>query len=309
MRISDSKARVKVGTGADFQPRSWKWHAQRVLVLARRKPLGAISAIVLLVLVGLALLAPFISPFDPQQPSFGDIYHSPSYKHWFGTDELGRDVLSRIMYGSRISLYVGFGAVSLAVMAGTLIGSIGGYFGGIIDAIIQRIVDSWMAFPALVLAMTLRTVLDPSVHITLLVIAIVMVPLVARIARGATLAGKNNVYVEAAGALGASHYRIMLVHIFPNIVAPVIVIASLLLGSAIILEASLAFLGLGAPPNIPSWGNMIRQGRDSLQTAWWLAAVPGLAISVAVFSLNLLGDAVRDLLDPKLHGLSGARFG
>ena len=273
-----------------------------LVAFARRKPLGALSAGVILLLALGAICANFL-PYGPFDTELGDRLLSPSWKHLLGTDELGRDLLTRIVYGSRITLKIGFLAVLLGVAAGSVLGLISGYFGGIGDILIQRAVDALMSFPALVLALALASIRQPSDTNTLVIIGIVLIPTCTRVVRGATMAVKPNVYVEAARALGAGNMRILMRHILPNVTAPIIVVASVFIGSAIIVESSLSFLGVGSPPPSPSWGAMLSgSGRKSLETHWWLALFPSLALAAAVYSFNLLGDAVRDILDPRLRG-------
>ena len=271
--------------------------------LAKRKPLGAISAALILLLVFTAVFADVLAPFDPllTQPEIR--LRSPSWQYLFGTDDIGRDVLSRIIYGARISLWVGLLAVGIGTCAGTLIGLISGYWEGWLDLWLQRVMDALMAIPGLILALAIVSVLTPNTTNAMLAIAIVIIPGNSRIVRGAVLSAKQRPYVEAARALGCGHLRIMASHIFPNVTAPVLIIASIWLGNAIFIEASLSFLGLGTQPPTPSWGLMLSStGRAFMERAPWLAIFPGLAISLAVLGFNLFGDTLRDIWDPKLRG-------
>jgi peptide/nickel transport system permease protein len=276
-------------------------------ILIRRKPLGAISAVILCGLIATAALAPLIAPYDPYRFNLNERglpirLHPPDATFLFGTDTHGRDVLSRIIYGARVSLIVGFLSVAIGTLAGTLIGLVSGYWEGSIDQALQRCVDTLMAFPGIVLALAVLSVFGQSLLNIILVIGLVIAPGTSRVVRGTVLSVKHNAYVDAARAAGASSWRIMLWHILPNVFAPILVIASVWLGNAIVIEAALSFLGLGTPPPTPSWGGMLSgEGRRSLETAPYLAIFPGLAISIVVLAFNMFGDAVRDLLDPRLR--------
>ena len=228
--------------------------------------------------------------------------HPPDATFLFGTDTHGRDVLSRIIYGARVSLIVGFLSVAIGTLAGTLIGLVSGYWEGSIDQVLQRLVDTLMAFPGIVLALAVLSVFGQSLLNVILVIGLVIAPGASRVVRGTVLSVKHNTYVDAARAAGASSWRIILRHILPNVFAPILIIASVWLGNAIVIEAALSFLGLGTPPPTPTWGGMLSgEGRRSLETAPYLAIFPGLAISIVVLAFNMFGDAVRDLLDPRLR--------
>lgn len=273
------------------------------LHLARRKPLGAISLVLIVVLVLAALFAPLLAPYPPLEVHSGVRLVAPGGQYLLGTDDIGRDVLSRVIYGARISLKVGLVSTLLGTVAGLVLGVVSGYVEGKTDMIIQRVVDTFMAFPGLILALVLMSTLGPGVDKVIIAIGIVIIPGTTRVVRSATLATKQHAYVEAARLLGCSDVRIMARHVVPNVFAPVIVLASVALGNAILIEASLSFLGLGTPPPNPSWGGMLSyQGRFFMERAPWLAYGPGLAISLTVLSFNLFGDALRDLLDPRLRG-------
>ena len=289
--------------------------AKGAIDFARLKPLGAISAIAIFALFVIAIFGPLFQPYDPDDLFVGKINTAPNREFWFGTDNLGRDVLSRTIAGTRISLYVGVVAVLVATSIGATIGLISGYYAGAFDILVQRVIDALQAFPALILALGIIAVRGPSTNNSLLVISVVLIPGGARIVRGAVLSAKENIYVDASRALGASNFRIMFRHILPNVTAPIIVNASILLGAAILFEASLSFLGAGGKPTDPSWGAMI-SGRagSGVNTVldyqqWpWLAVAPAAMICAAVFSFNLLGDAIRDVMDPRLRG-TGGRLG
>jgi peptide/nickel transport system permease protein len=287
------------------QPRKRQWPGWRTL--ARRKPLGALSAVILCGLIAVAALAPVIAPYDPYRFNLNERgvpirLQAPNAHFLFGTDTHGRDVLSRIIYGARVSLMVGFLSVALGTVAGTLLGLVSGYWEGTIDQALQRLVDTLMAFPGIVLALAVLSVFGQSLPNVILVIGLVIAPGASRVVRGTVLSAKQNTYIDAARAAGASAWRIMLRHILPNVFAPILIIASVWLGNAIVIEAALSFLGLGTPPPTPTWGGMLSgEGRRSLETAPYLAIFPGLAISIVVLAFNMFGDAMRDLLDPRLR--------
>ncbi len=274
---------------------------------ARSKPMGAAGLVVVVLIVLAAIFAPVVSPYDPYASNLNENglpvrLEGPGASFPLGTDALGRDVLSRIIYGARISLIVGLGAVALGTLFGALVGLVSGYFVGKVDQVLQRVVDTLMAIPAIVLALAVITMLEPGLFNIILVIAIVIAPGTSRVVRGTVLAIKENVYIEAARSIGAGGTRIVFRHILPNVVAPIIVIASIWVGNAIVIEAALSYLGLGTPPPTPTWGGMLAlEGRRHLENAPWLALAPGAAISIAVLSVNMLGDALRDVLDPRLR--------
>jgi peptide/nickel transport system permease protein len=253
-----------------------------------------------LAVVACAVLAPLLSPYDPTSQSLMNALLPPDADHPLGTDEFGRDVFSRVLHGGKISLLVGVFAVLLSSIAGTILGQIAGFRGGRLDEAVMRIMDALFAFPALVLALVINTILGTSLTNATLAIAIVATPGFARLARGSTLAVREREFVEAARTLGAPTHRILGRHILPNILPPLIVNASNLMSAAIITEGSLSFLGLGVQPPTPSWGSMMRNGYGYLDTSPWLALAPGLAMMVTVLAFNFLGDAIRDALDPQL---------
>ena len=281
------------------------WWALAILI--RRKPLGAVSALILCGLVVVAILAPVLAPYDPYKFNLNERglpirMQPPNAKFLCGTDPLGRDVLSRIVYGSRVSLIVGFAAVAIGTLLGTLLGLVSGYWEGGTDQVLQRAVDTMMALPGIVLALAVVSVLGQSLTNIILVIGLVIAPGASRVVRGTVLSIKQNTFIDAAYAAGASSWRIVLRHILPNAFAPILIIASVWLGNAIVIEAALSFLGLGTPPPTPTWGGMLSgEGRRNLETAPYLAIFPGLAISIVVLAFNMLGDALRDLLDPRLR--------
>jgi peptide/nickel transport system permease protein len=269
----------------------------------KRKPLGTAAASIILLIVFTAIFADVLAPYDPLFTHPEIRLAPPSWQHPFGTDDIGRDVFSRIIYGARISLWVGLLAVGIGTVAGTIIGLICGYWEGRVDLVLQRFMDALMAIPGLILALAIVAVLTPNTTNAMLAIAVVIIPGNSRIVRGAVLAAKQNRYVEAAQAIGCRHPRIILSHILPNVTAPILVIASIWLGNAILIEATLSFLGVGTQPPDPSWGLMLSStGRAFMEQAPWLALFPGLAISLAVLAFNLFGDTLRDAWDPKLRG-------
>ena len=268
--------------------------------LARHR-LAMFGAVLVALEVGLALLAPWIAPHEPNRMDYTAVLSGPTTEHPLGTDDLGRDLLSRTLYGSRLSLEVGIVAVLVAVVLGVPIGLVSGYLGGIFDEAVMRIVDAVMALPALVLALTIAAVLGPGIWNATVAIAVVAAPTYTRLVRGQVLSIKENDYVLAAQSIGAPTWVILMRHILPNAFSPVIVQASLGVGFAIILEASLSFIGLGAQPPTPSWGNMVQVGFQYLEIAPWFVLVPAVAIFLAVLGFNMLGDGLRDTLDPKSH--------
>jgi peptide/nickel transport system permease protein len=254
---------------------------------------------VVLFFVIMAVLAPWLAPYDPLATSWSAIRAAPSTAHWFGADELGRDVLSRIIWGARASILAGVVSVSISLALGVPIGMLAGYVGRWVDVLISRITDAMLACPFLILAIALAAFLGPSLTNAMIAIGISATPIFIRLTRAQVLAAKSEDYVEAARALGNPHVRIALRHIFPNIVAPLIVQATLAIAAAVIAEASLSFLGLGQQPPAPSWGSMLNTARNYVDQAPWMAIWPGLSIFLLVLSFNLLGDGLRDALDPR----------
>ena len=275
-----------------------RWQGARFM--ARRYPLGAAGAVILLIFVLTAIFATVISPFDPTLTNPRASLAHLSSTHWLGADFMGRDVFSRIVGGSRISLAVGLGATSLGCLVGVPIGLLSGYFGGWLDLIVQRVIDMMQSLPLLVTALVMAAALGPSLRNTIIAIAIPLVPYVARVIRSNTLTLREQPFVEAAKAIGMPELRIAIRHVLPNTMSPLIVLATAQLGSAILVEATLSFLGLGVPEPHPSSGRMLSESAaEYVRTAPWLVIFPGLASSFVVFGVNLLGDALRDLLDPR----------
>ena len=278
--------------------------SEGALLRARRRlvrhRLGCAGLAVSMLVAFAAAFAPWISPFDPAGIDYEAILSPPDAKYWLGTDEIGRDILSRIIQGAQVSVQVVFLAIAIAFVAGSLIGLASGYFGGVVDDVVMRIMDGLLAFPILVLALAIVAVLGPDLINAMIAIAIVNVPGFARLVRGQVLSIRELEFVQAARALGASDMRIMLRHILPSVIGNVIVYASLRASTALITEASLSFLGLGAQPPTPTWGGMLATGMQYWD-AWWMSVFPGLAIFLSALALNFLGDGLRDALDSRLQ--------
>ncbi|HEX7120222.1 MAG TPA: ABC transporter permease [Longimicrobiales bacterium] len=295
--LRDLRARPRrAAPGGDSQ---WRIAAR----LLRRDRLAMTGLAIIGLLYLIALLAPLIAPYDPiaQQDIVRTGFLPPSAAHPLGTDRFGRDVLSRIIFGARMSLSIAFVAVAIAITIGTLLGAIAGYIGGRVDAAIMRFTDMVLAFPRLVLLIMIIALFSPSLVLIITVLGLTQWPGTARIVRGEVLSLREREFVTAARALGFSRSRIILRHLVPNVIAPVIVAATLGIGNTIVLEAGLSFLGLGVAPPTPTWGNMVADGRETLISAWWVATFPGLTIVVTVLAFNLLGDGLRDALDPRLR--------
>jgi peptide/nickel transport system permease protein len=265
-----------------------------------RSKSALIGGTVLLTIVLAALLAPLISPYDPIKTSQRTSLEAPSRAHFMGTDRFGRDVLTRVLWGGRLSLPVGFVSVVIAAVVGVALGLIAGYYGGRLDAVIMRFVDLLLAFPGILLALAIVAVLGASLLNLMIAVGIASIPDYVRITRGTVLSVKEREFVLAARTVGIRDSAIILRHILPNVLAPLIVLATLGMASAIITASALSFLGLGIKPPTPEWGNMLAEGREFLQHAWWVAFFPGLAIMLTVFAINLLGDGLRDALDPRM---------
>jgi len=290
---------VQTATAPLAPPLTW---GDEVYTFIRRKPLGAVGAFIIVVMLLVALFAARLAPYDPYAADYGAQFMRPSAAHWFGTDEFGRDVLSRIMYGARIALFVGFVASLVGCTVGALLGVISAYAGGTVDLCLERLMDILLAFPLLILALAIASILGPAVQNVVVAISIPIIPRAARVVRSSALSVKENPYVEAAGSLGASRPRVILQHIVPNVMAPYIIILTAQLGSAILTEAALSYLGLGTAEPTPSWGLMLSGSASAYaEKAPWIALFPGIAISLAVFGFNLFGDSLRDALDPKLR--------
>jgi peptide/nickel transport system permease protein len=267
-----------------------------------REPLGAIGAVLFLLMIVVAILAPVIAPHNPTAIRGAMAYQPPGSHAWFGTDKFGRDILSRVIYGARVSLYVGTLTVVFGTTLGVVLGLFSAYLGGAFDTAMQRIVDCFQAFPPLILALAVVAALGQHLNNVVLALAIVTWPGACRVIRSAVLTQKTRAYVEAARAIGCGDSRIVLRHILPNVLSVYLVLATAALGAAILGEAALSFLGAGVPPPTPSWGTMLNEGATTAVVYPWIPIFPGIAISLAVFAFNFLGDALRDYLDPRLRG-------
>jgi peptide/nickel transport system permease protein len=264
-----------------------------------RNKKAAYSLALLLVIILTGIVGPVLAPYDPAKPDFAALLQAPSSEHFLGTDAMGRDLFSRLLHGTRVTLMVGVMAVSITFFMGTLIGVISAYIGGIVDNVLMRIMDILLALPSIIMAMAIVAILGPSLTNAMIAIGISSIPSFARVTRGATLAIKSSGYVEASHALGSSKRWILWNQIMPNIMSTLLVYTTLLIGIAILDTSALGFIGLGAQPPTPEWGTMLSEGKEYIQDAWWLATFPGLAITAIVFIVNMLGDAVRDIFDPK----------
>jgi len=289
-----------IATGPTTSPHEGPWRRGLRRLFKRRT--AGLGLFVVLTMVLFALLAPWIAPFDPLATSFSLVRKGPSAVHWFGTDEVGRDLLSRVIWGGRASLAAGVISVSIAIGLGVPLGMLAGYAGGLLDAIVSRITDAMLAIPFLILAIALAAFLGPSLGNAMIAIGITATPIFVRLSRGQVMNVRAEDYVEAARAIGNPPARILLRHVLPNILPPVIVQATLAIAAAIIAEASLSFLGLGQQPPAPSWGSMLNTAQRFLTQAPWMAVFPGVAIFLTVLAFNLLGDGLRDALDPKVVG-------
>jgi len=267
----------------------------------RQNPLSLLGLSIFVVFVFLAVFAPYVSPYDPIVQSLPERLQPPSVTHLFGTDELGRDLFSRVLWGARISLWMGIMVIAISVSVGTVVGVLAGYLGGRFDELFMRITDMFLAFPMLILAMAIAAALGNSLENTMLAISITSWPRYARLMRAQTLSVKEQLYVEAARSVGASKTRIVFKYILPNCLAPIIIQSSLRMGGTILAASGLGFIGFGARPPTPEWGVMISQGRRYIMGQWWISVFPGLAIFIVVLGLNFLGDSLRDILDPRLR--------
>jgi peptide/nickel transport system permease protein len=275
--------------------------AKYTFYLWKRSPLSMVGLAIVAGLVLVAVLAPYIAPYDPIEQNLSQRLSMPSYEYIFGTDTLGRDIFSRVVYGTRITLEIAFVITLIGGSAGSLLGVIAGYLGGKVDEILMRVTDMFFAFPRLILALAFAAALGPSLLNMIVAISVVDWPIYARLARGQALSAKREDFIEAARAMGAGTWRIIFLHILPVCLSPIIVQITLRLGDVILTAAGLGFLGLGAQPPTPEWGVMVSDGRNFILNEWWIATFPGFAIMLVVLGFNLLGDGIRDIMDPRLR--------
>jgi peptide/nickel transport system permease protein len=295
-----SSTPIPVAQEADYLregARELSW--ARAIRTLLRNPTAAVGSVLVVCYMLVAVFGPLLAPYDPSLQHLGIRLAPPSGAHWFGTDSLGRDLFSRVLYGSRLSISAGVAVVLVAMVVGTLAGTTAGFFGGVWDDVVMRLTDMFLAFPSLILAMAIAAILHPSLTNALIAVTVTWWPAYARLIRGQTLAVKSNQYVEAARALGSGTGRLIFRHILPNAFAPVLVQATLDVGAVILTVAGLSFIGFGAQPPTPEWGLMVSEGRSFLQTQWWIPTLPALAILVLVLACNLTGDGLRDIMDPR----------
>lgn len=266
----------------------------------RSNPMCIAGALLLLLLIFIAIFGPAIAPNDPILVNTPDRFTAPGREYWFGTDELGRDIFSRILYGGRIAVQVGLVSVTVAFVGGILLGLISGYYGGIVDTLLSRLLEIWLSFPDILFVIAVVAILGPSLNTVILSLGFLSIPAYARIVRGSVLSAREELYVEAARSVGVRSGRIMLRHILPNVVAPLIILSSMRFGGALLTGAGLSFIGLGAQPPTPEWGAILSTGRMYMYQAPWITVFPGLAIAIFVLGVNMLGDGLRDVLDPRL---------
>lgn len=278
----------------------WKENLKKNWYILKRNPLSIVGFVIILFLIALAILAPLIAPYDPEKINITNRFAPPSLHHLMGTDQYGIDIFSRVIYAARIDLLIAIFGVVIAVIIGCFLGAIAGFFGGAVDNIIMRIMDSQQAFPAFVIAMVVSTVLGSGVFNLILVIAFVNFPIFTRLLRAEIITAKSSTYCEAARCVGNSNFRIIFKHLFPNCLSPIYVTGSLLIGAAIMLTASLSFVGLGITPPTPEWGLMVAQGSKYIISGrWWMSIFPGFMIFISMFAWNLFGDGLQDVFDPK----------
>lgn len=279
--------------------KNWFGHLRSFM---KAQPLGAVGGGLVLVMIIMAVFADFLAPYDPESNSFEHMLTPPGWDYLLGTDQFGRDMLSRIIYGARTALFVGFTTAFIGAFAGLVLGVGSAYFGGKVDLIFQRVMDVFMAFPLIIMALAVVSIFGPGIQNVIIAITIPFIPRCARVVRSTALSIREIPYIDAARALGYSHTRIILLHMVPNVMAPFLIMLTAFVGQAILLEASLSFLGLGVQEPTPAWGLMLQGGAEEYaESAPWVAIWPGIAISLAVFGFNLFGDAVRDILDPRLR--------
>lgn len=294
MRLS-----IPASASAKGKSRAGRSAWQLTLEQFLRRPLALIGLGILLVLILAAVFAPYIAPYDPIKRNFAERFTPPSAAHWLGTDALGRDVFTRILYGGRVTLYIGLLSVLLSMLIGVPVGLVAGYFGKLVDATLMRLLDLILAFPGLIFAIWLVSMLGPGVSQVIIANAVFSLPIFARLVRGNVMSVRHSDYVTAAYGLGISHGRILFSHILPNVLPTIVVLASLNISGAMLTGAGLSYLGLGAQPPTPEWGAMLADGRPYLRDAWWVSLFPGLVLTLVVLASNIVGDTLRDALDPR----------
>ncbi|WNC16174.1 nickel transporter permease [Brevibacillus brevis] len=299
--MSQTEAAVPQADSLSIGPAYTARSPWKMIVLRFKKNRRAMAGLwMVLVFLIVAIFAPWIAPHDPYAQNMQVMLQSPSLDHLFGTDEFGRDIFSRIIYGAQISLMIGIVGVLISIVFGVALGTVSGYFGGIVDSVVMRVMDIFMAFPSFLLALAIVSVLGPGMVNVMIAIGIFSVPTFARLSRSAVISVKNKEYIEAARAMGGTHLFIIWKHILPNSIAPIIVLSTMRIATAILTAAGLSFLGMGAQPPTPEWGAMLSTGREYLRTAPHVSTIPGLAIMFMVLAFNMLGDGLRDALDPKM---------
>lgn len=299
----------EISPGALAKEKRHSFFVDLLLRLVREKPLGTVGMAIVLLLLLVGIFAHWIAPYGYNEVWVGPKAGPSTAQFWLGTDNVGRDLLSRIIYGARISMFVGLGVSSIGVILNAIIGLVSGFAGGITDMIIQRFVDAWMCFPGIFIILTIMGLLGPGIVQMIVVLGVLYGITGSRTIRSAVISVKQNVYIDAARSIGCPVWKILLRHMLPNIMAPLIIVFTVSIGSAILVESSISFLGYGIPPPIPSWGGMISQARLDMLDAPWLTFWPGLALAIVVYGINMFGDALRDLLDPRLRGGLGRYSG
>ena len=294
---------AEIGTGLALEEALGKQsRLHSTLHMIRRQPLGAVGAVILIILLLLSAFAPWITFFDPTDNNFDDMLLAPNAEYWMGTDQFGRDILTRIIYGARTALFVGLVSAFVGATSGLVFGVASAYFGGTFDLLFMRFIDVFMAFPVIIMALAIVSIFGSELHFVIFAITLPIIPDCARIVRSNALTIREIPYVDAARALGFSHARIILRHMLPNVMAPYLIIFTSAIGGAILLEASLSYLGLGVQEPTPAWGLMLQGGAEEyVESAFWVAFYPGFAIALTVFGFNMFGDAIRDVLDPRLR--------
>jgi peptide/nickel transport system permease protein len=296
MAITQTARDRALGVETTYRSSRWRDFRRRMW----RSKGAMIGLVIVVILAAVALSAQFIAPYPPNKVNVGGFLDKPSMTHLFGTDQFGRDIFSRVLFGSRVSLTVGFISVGIASIFGVVVGLIAGYYGGWVDDLLMRFVDIMLAFPGILLALAIVSLLGPSLRNLMIAVGISSVPTYARLTRGSVLSAREHLYVTAAHSVGVQNRRILIRHILPNVVAPIIVAATLGVGTSILWAAALSFLGLGSQPPEPEWGRMLSEGRGYLRDQWWISTFPGLAIMFTVLGVNMFGDGLRDALDPRL---------